>query len=215
MSLQIIQKIKRTTDQDIFDSVLLMSCLRDYAHPRQAISNLVKSGYLIRVKNSLYVLSREYARGPIKTDILANIIYGPSYISMEYALHQYGIIPERVYEITSVTTKRNKYYSTPLGNFSYHHLHLNKYVGGFILKDHGNNQTSLFATKEKALVDFLYFKKEATGSLKRLSQVLFDEYRMDDNEIYEMDIELLKEYAEAFPIRNKIFHTLVTLIEKG
>ncbi len=65
--------------------------------------------------------------------VLANLIYGPSYISLEYALQYWGLIPERVETVTSITGKRNKFFTTPLGNFSYRYLHKSKFIQGVLL----------------------------------------------------------------------------------
>jgi hypothetical protein len=82
----------------------------------------------------MVVRSPKYG-GTVEPMEIANPLYGPSYISLEYALSYYGLIPERVESITSVTTKRSKKFITPLGSFSYEHIPLKAYpigiVGGY------------------------------------------------------------------------------------
>ena len=107
-----------------------MSLLQEYAKPRDRITALLAAGNLIRVRKGLYVLGDKYRRGPIHREILANLIYGPSYVSLDYALSQYGLIPERVEDVTSITTGENKKFSTPLGVFTYQHLPLRRYSTG-------------------------------------------------------------------------------------
>src|SRR3990170_1551453 len=103
------------------DYGFVMDCLKGYSSPRAKLSRLLKSGALIRVKKGLYVFSQNYRRGSISMEMLANMIYGPSYVSLEWALRYYGMIPERVEEITSVTIKRQAHFDTPIGRFTYEH----------------------------------------------------------------------------------------------
>ena len=91
-----------------FDYQFLTSKLQGYRYPRNVIHRLLKTGKIIRIKKGLYVFGESYRRGPVSRTLLANLIYGPSYVSREYALGFYGLIPERVEEVTSMTTKKNK-----------------------------------------------------------------------------------------------------------
>src|SRR5205085_9208942 len=97
------------------DYQFLLSLLLEYARPREKISAWLKSGELIRVKKGLYIFGPQVAQGPYSPEVLANLIYGPSAISLNYALSFYGLIPERVTTITSITNKRNKQFSTAVG----------------------------------------------------------------------------------------------------
>ena len=65
-----------------FDYLTLLSALRDYRYPRDRITKLLRQGTIIRVKKGLYVLGEGERRGPVYKEILANLIYGPSYISL-------------------------------------------------------------------------------------------------------------------------------------
>lgn len=102
-----------------FDYTYLMEKLRDYRSPRSKVTTLLREGCIIQIRRGLYVLGNIYRRD-ISLHVLANLIYGPSYISFESALSYYGFNPERVVNPTSVCFKRKKQYSTPLGVFTYH-----------------------------------------------------------------------------------------------
>ncbi len=104
------------------DYRFVMDCLKAYKCPTMKLDHLIKIGALIRVKKGLFVLGERIAKKKYSLELLANKIYGPSYVSLEWALQYHGLIPERVVEITSVTTKRSKCFETPLGRFSYHRL---------------------------------------------------------------------------------------------
>ena len=93
-----------------------MQDLKQYASPK---ARLIRSGELIQVRRGLFVdNSQESGKA------LAAVIYGPSYLSFQYALAFHGLIPERVAVNMSASYGKNKdkYYSTPLGEFSYFYL---------------------------------------------------------------------------------------------
>mgnify|MGYP003983253749 FL=1 len=72
----------------------VMSCLStSYAKPRDKLTQLLKKKVLIRIKQGLYVLGEFLRKDPLNKELLANLIYGPSYVSLEWALSYYGIIP--------------------------------------------------------------------------------------------------------------------------
>jgi hypothetical protein len=98
-----------------FDYQLAMDRLAGFGAPRNKIRNLCRSGDLVRVKKGLYVAPTFPGRAPeVSPLVLAGLVYGPSYVSLESALAHHGLIPERVNEITSVTTKRAKRFDTPM-----------------------------------------------------------------------------------------------------
>src|SRR5262245_11089731 len=115
---------------NVFDYGFAMECLKEYQNPRVKLHHLMKIGAIIRVKKGIYIFGEKFARAPFSHESLANMIYGPSYVSLEWACQRYGLIPERVYTVTSVTTKRSKNFNTPLGAFTYDHLHPEAYPVG-------------------------------------------------------------------------------------
>ena len=110
-----ITDIRRAIPTEVFSFQQLMDCLAGYAKPRDKIGALLRRGDIIRVRKGLYVFGPDYRRGPWSREVLANLIYGPSYISLDYALAYYALIPERVEEVTSVTLSRSRRFDTPLG----------------------------------------------------------------------------------------------------
>ncbi|MCP5047130.1 MAG: hypothetical protein GY940_08150, partial [bacterium] len=134
-----------------FDYLYLIDLLKDYASPRDKISRMIKNKEIIQVKKGLYVRSPRFGT-PINLKTLSNMIYGPSYISLEYALSYWGLIPERVFEITCMTNKRNKLFRTPVGVFSYKYLENSKFVPG-IRWIYDETGSYLMASMEKAICD--------------------------------------------------------------
>ncbi len=105
----------------------------------------------LKIRNGLYTLRIDQPRD----ETIANRLYEPSYISFEYALSHYGIIPESVYTITSATTRLTREFVVSNKSFTYSHIKKQVYRGYKTEKIGG--MTVLIAEPEKALVDYLYF----------------------------------------------------------
>lgn len=132
-----------------------------------------KQGLFTRLKKGLYGL---------KTDLpsdeeIANALYKPSYLSFEYALAKYGIIPESPYNLTSATTNPTRLFGIDHQAFSYYTIKKDAYTGYFL--DTTGGKKVLIAEAEKALVDFLYFI--AIG--KRFWNDRFDVSQLDRNKV--------------------------------
>lgn len=179
------------------DYTFVMDCLKNYKSPRAKLTTLLKNKDLIRVKKGLYLFGSDYRKGSYSPEIIANKIYGPSYVSREYALAYYGLIPEHVAEVTSVSTKRDRNFDTPIGRFSYVHLPPKLYQVNFNLVSVRNNETVLMATAEKALADLLYFRDDHPETLNELLDLLFDDLRLDDALIRRMRIGMFAEILKA------------------
>jgi hypothetical protein len=177
-----------------FDYSFLMNLLKGYNSPRDKISRMIKKKEIIQVKKGLYVLAPEFG---VRIDhkVLANMIYGPSYISLEYALSYWGLIPEKVEEITSITNKRNKVFDTPLGIFSYKYLENSKFALG-IERVPGDTGAFLIASKEKAICDRLALVKELNSG--EMDEFLEEELRMDMDELTGLDVELIREISHKY-----------------
>ena len=152
-------QLRKAIPNEEFDYTLLSSALSEYSGVRQKIHDLMRAGVITRVKKGLYVFGPEYTRAPICKEVLANLIFGPSYISLEYALAFHGVIPERVESITSVTPKRDKNFDTPLGRFTYRYLALEKYAMGIEQVWVDRTHPVFMATIEKALCDYVVLNK--------------------------------------------------------
>lgn len=195
--------------EDFADNVKHLVFVPDYAlfqllGRKQAARNLVhrwcKEGKLIRPKRGLYILGERYKKQPPYFNFqLANILVSPSYISLDTALSHYGLIPERVVEITSVSLKRPKVLSNPLGSFSYRKLCKTAYPHGVVSE--GEENSFLIANKEKTLLDKIYFCHSARYF--RMSY-LFDSLRMEEPDLRTLDFDLLKEYAKAYGTKKMV-----------
>ena len=193
----IILQLRNKSQGEEIDYTFVMDCLKDYKSPRAKLTTLLQKGDLIRVKKGLYLFGSDYRRGPYSPEIMANKIYGPSYVSREYALAYYGLIPEYVAEVTSISTKRARNFDTPIGRFSYARLPPKLYQVNFNLISVRNNETALFATAEKALADLLYFRDDHPETLNELVDLLFDDLRLDEALVSRMRIGMFNEILKA------------------
>lgn len=160
---------------------MLLAALAEYENPQKKIHDLNKKGLIKPVKQGVYLISGDVGLRPYSKEILANLIYGPSYISLETALSFYGFIPERVTSTTSICLGRGKSFSTSVGEFKYHHIKDSLYPLGVALKEAAKGAYCQYATPEKALLDFLYLKetKDAFGNQKDYFKFIIDSYRFD------------------------------------
>ena len=215
-----IAKIRKEISQEEFDYQTLLDCLKDYARPRDKISDLLRKGNIIRVKKGLYIFGDEYRRMPYSREILANLIYGPSYISLDYALQHYGLIPERVETVTSVTTGRSRKFFTPIGLFTYRMIQLEAFRIGMDRIEIGDGRAFLMATPAKALSDKLH-EVRGTGiqTRKELSKYLEESLRIDPTvlgELKQMDIDAIARHYRSKKIRllSELVHRIHHQIEK-
>jgi predicted transcriptional regulator of viral defense system len=195
-----IHTIKKVLNKEEVDYQSLLTCLQNYTSPRDKIGRWLKEGSLIRVKKGLYVFGPELAERAYSIALLANLIYGPSAISLHYALSYYGLIPERVSVVTSITPKRNKQFKTPVGTFSYRYLHPEKYVCGIQLVQVQENIHCLMATPEKALCDLIYFNdfENTFNSGVAVETWLLEDLRLERDGLKKLNITKLKKIAAIY-----------------
>ncbi|MBN2789082.1 MAG: hypothetical protein JXR69_02705 [Candidatus Delongbacteria bacterium] len=170
-----------------FDTLYLMESLAEYASPKSKLTTMIKSGEVIKIKRGLYIKDNDYNR-----NTLANIIYGPSYISFEYALSWHGIIPEKVQVVTSAVFNKNKdkLFETPVGKFLYRYINPLVYYQSVVLIEE-ENEPFLIATKEKAVCDTLYKIKKLKADYD-IEKLLFDDLRFDREQVFSLDKKELK-----------------------
>lgn len=206
--------IRREVGRDILDYQQALSLLRGYSKPRDRIGLLFAKGELIRVRKGLYVLGEAHRRFPVSRELLANLIYGPSYISLDYALSHHGLIPERVEDVTSVTTGKSRRFQTPLGVFTYRPLPIVRYSPGITLAGDPENRY-LIATPEKALVDKVWCDKRfKPTSPSAFGPYLFEDLRIGEAQLDALDRARLASIATAFDSR-KINMLVRFLAQRG
>jgi hypothetical protein len=139
----------------VFGDELLSRFPGSRAARRNQLARWTAGGKLIRLKRGLYTLPEERRNVPLPLEWLANAIYSPSYVSLQFALSRYDLIPERVAEITSVTTLKTAAFESPLGFFRFRHLAPSRFFGFQEIRDEAGYPL-LIATPEKAILDYIY-----------------------------------------------------------
>ena len=177
----------------------IMDALKRYASPKSKLTTMIQKGEVIKVLRGLYLPGN--AEGySVKT--LANIIYGPSYVSFESALSYYGFIPEKVSSITSAcfNKNKNKTYRTPVGTFIYRTINNRVYPYG-ILRFEENESPFLIASPEKAICDALS-KIRGVSDVNALAHLLEEDLRMDPERLKSMDPKKMKCLAGLYRKKN-------------
>jgi predicted transcriptional regulator of viral defense system len=191
------EQFRNQVKVDIFDYQLLTSYLRDFKKIRDKISSLLSEGKIVRIKKGLYVFGELWRKNPLSLELVANLLYGPSCISFEYALSYYGLIAERPISVTSLTIGDSKTFDTPLGIFTYRAIDREKFKIGVEYKDLGDEGGFFIASKEKALVDLIY-RTPGIRTLEQLRHYLFEELRIEETLFRELDSKSLLEIAKIY-----------------
>jgi predicted transcriptional regulator of viral defense system len=196
-----------------FDYQSLLESLRGYAYPRKKITSLLHKEEIIRVKKGLYLFGEGQRRSPYCRELLANLIYGPSCISLEYALHYHGLTPERAETITSVCCGRSRSFTTPIGSFSYRMIPLAAFSLGIDRIELTDGRSFLMAIAEKALADRIMMERgSGITTQKTLLTYLNDNLRIDSEALRILDHETLLVIAAAY--RSRRLKILAGVVEK-
>ena len=194
-----IEVLRKRVSGEEFDYQTLIDCLEGYSNPRAKITQLLRKGVIIRVKKGLYVFGEAYRRRPYSRELLANLIYGPSYISLEYALQYYGLITERVEAVTSVTSGRSRKFFTPAGMFTYRQIPVYALSRGMDRAELMDGTAFLIATPEKALADKIISDRGASvGTQKKLLDYLENYLRIDMEQLLTLNPATLDDIAGRY-----------------
>ncbi|MBR6293096.1 MAG: hypothetical protein IKR54_00760 [Lachnospiraceae bacterium] len=191
-------------------TAMLLQKYHTYANPAAKIARLVKNGNLIPIIKGLYETD-QFTPG----HYLAELIYGPSYLSFEYSLSWHGLIPEAVYVYTSATCgkKKKKQYDTPFGVYTYRDVPTAVFPYGTNLYEE-NGYGFVIASAEKAVCDILYTYSPCANK-KELRQLLFDDLRIDETAFKNLNMDELEELAGLYHTFNhKVLRSLVKEIKR-
>ena len=181
-----------------FDYQLAMDRLRDYRAPRDRLRRLTERGELVRVRKGLYVPGwRRGEEPPVDPLVLSGLVYGPAYVSLETALSRYGLIPERVVEITCITSKRAKQFDTPVGRFRYEPVNERVFSVGIRLEQ-ARGGSFFLAEPEKALCDRVAMLSGLSAA-RDVQTMLADDLRVElDALLATFRLPLVAEIAAAY-----------------
>lgn len=175
----------------------LLITYEDYADPLGKINREVNNGHIFPIKKGLYETDED-----TPGLYLTAYIYGPSYVSFEYALYYHGMIPEKVTVFTNATFNKNrsKKYVNRFGVFTYRDVPKSAYPFG--IKAHViNGYSYTLASPEKSLCDRLYIASPQS-SMKNLSTLIFDDLRISEEAFSELDFKMLMFLCDKYKSKN-------------
>lgn len=175
----------------------LSSVFTDCANLAMKAKRLERDGNIIRLKKGLYVVNPNISHIELSPFLVANHIHGPSYVSMQTALRHYGLIPEAVYAVQSITTGIARDYTNSLGYFTFTHAPTDHFNVGVTIKNESKS-SFLIATPEKALCDLIAYTPRL--NLRYQSEIyayLEEDIRFDMDSIRDLNLDIIEACIET------------------
>jgi hypothetical protein len=177
-----------------FSHGALLPLLADYRRPNDKIAALLAAGDLVQLRRGLYLLGAEHRSAALSLPLVANGLFGPSYVSLDFALGWHALIPEGVAEVSSVTPRRSRHYANAIGRFSYSHLPLDLYGIGMRMEKTPDGSSFLIASPEKALCDKVLLTRNLQAlSVAGMRAYLMEDLRLDSDAVSTFDISILEQ----------------------
>lgn len=195
------------------DFATVASVFPNNKYKHNKISSLEKRGDLIRLKQGLYVVHPDVSQKQLSLFLIGNHLYGPSYISLQSALRYYGLIPEQVFTICSMTIKPTQIFHNSLAYFEYVHTDASLFPIGLREETIANGASILMASPEKALCDLIADISHLNLRYRKEILVWLEEdLRFDMDELFHFDTGILREYAKVGKKKTMI-NQLIKIIE--
>lgn len=195
------------------NTAAIASIYPDVKSANRKVAGLEKTGRIIRLKRGLYVVSPQESGILLSLNLISNVLYGPSYVSMLTALREYGLIPERVDVVQSMTTHLTVSFENQAGRFEYQHCAKDYYPIG-ITQRQEVGVTYLIATPEKALCDYIISTPRLPlRFLKDTHTFLEEDLRLDMDAFMDMDVNIFKQCA-AVSKKQQAINNLIKLLER-
>lgn len=193
---------------------VLRTLFSEYKFPKNKIASLENENKLIRLKKGMYVVSPGISGKLLSVELIANHLYGPSYVSMESALRYYGLIPENVFSVSSVTINRSKIFKNSLALFRYVSVNEDYYSIGVNYKTYDDKFTFLIASPEKALCDMIISTSYLNfQSMRAVETYLEEDLRLDMSSFLAMDKNIIERCAEVGK-KSKSLELLLKLLSR-
>lgn len=207
-----IQNIEQIGNIPVSTSVIA-SLFPEMKAGNQKVRNLELGGKIIRLKKGLYAVDPSVSAQPLSTELIANRIYAPSYVSMSSALRYYGLIPEAVYITQSMTIKHSRSFDTPVGRFDYIFMSREAFHIG-ITSINKQNYTFLMATPEKALCDLIANSPKVSLRYRKDVEIYLEEdIRLEMDDFMNMNAGIFESYVKVGKKANSI-QTLLNYLRK-
>jgi hypothetical protein len=191
---------------------MVMEALAEYQRPNDKIHQMLNQGVLSAIRKGLYIAGPALMVNKPEPFLLANHIMGPSCISLDSALAYHQLIPERVYQITSVTTKASLSFNTPEGLFSYTRLPLPYYSFGIQQVSLLAQQTVMMVMPEKALCDKIITTSGIIFRSQKMAMAyLLENLRIDESSLQSFDTNIMRTWLPNAPKKDTLLMLIKTL----
>lgn len=195
-----------------FDLNVLGSIFPETKHINEKARRLQAQGSIIRLKRGLYVASPDETGKVLNRYLIANHLYGPSYVSLHSALRHYGLIPEQVHLIQSITTKHSRNFQTQTGYYVFENCSKDYFPIG-TKPEREDDVTYLIASPEKALCDLINYSKNVyLHFMKDVANYLEEDIRFDMETLASFDLAILENCA-PFSRKSQSINTLIKYIK--
>lgn len=202
--MNIEMNLSKYGDQPI-STPLLLGLLKGYSRPYDKIMEMVNQGIIVQLRRGLYLTTTLVSAKTPEPFLIANHLYGPSYVSLDSALFYWGLIPERVFEISSVTPKVSKRFLAQNVVYSFTHLPVAYYPLGIQSLSLTETQTVLFASPEKALLDKVITTSGVNLRSKNQAMAfLVEDLRIEKDQLRELNLREMVKWLPACPKRSSI-----------
>jgi hypothetical protein len=202
--MDIKMNLSNFSDQPISTQVLL-GLLKGYSRPYDKIMEMVNQGIIVQLRRGLYLTTTLVSAKTPEPFLIANHLYGPSYVPLDSALFHWGLIPERVFEISSVTPKTSKRFLAQNVVYSFTHLPIAYYPLGIKSLPLTENQTVLIASPEKALCDKVITTSGVNLRSKNQTMAfLVEDLRIEKDQLRELNLREMVKWLPVCPKRSSI-----------
>lgn len=166
------------------------------------INRAVRHGEVVRLRPGLYCVSRPFRRADPHPFVMAGAIYGPSHVSLETALAYHRLIPETVYQVASVTTRRSREFHTPMGLFTYYRVPSSAPRAGVKAIELGKDEWAFVATEIRAIVDLVFLRKVRWD--KDGMAFITESMRIEEDDLTKLDVAALDEILSSIRSRRTV-----------
>ena len=186
----------------VFDETVIGNLFPDGSNGARAllVHRACRAGEILRLNPGLFVLSPPYRKSEPHPFVLAGMLHAPSHISLESALAHHGLIPEAVYQVSSVTLGRSREFSTPLGVFNFRRVPTRAPRAGVEAVEVARNAWAFIAEPLRAIADAVYLNKDITWNRNGLGY-LTESLRIEEDDIRSLSFEALDEIQDSIRSR--------------
>lgn len=151
---------------------------------------------IIRLKPGLFLLGPEFRKTHPHPFIIAAVLHSPSHVSLESALSYHGLIPEAVYQVSSVTSVRSRRFETPIGVFTFKRVPATHPRAGVKVVKINDRSWAFIATPLRAIADLIYLQKQISWEKDGLA-FLTESMRIEWDDLHKISFESIHEICES------------------